>query len=636
MKKKTICIALIVVILSSLCVPAYAIDSYENFTEKNIYTNQFADVTPENWFADYVRQAYEYGLVQGVSETKFAPDDNVTLAQTITLAARLHSIYTTGAEPDGTVRSGSKWYDPYVEYALANDIITTEYHDYNTLALRSDVAVIFSKALPIGTFNQIRSVSDGAIPDVLMSAVYSSAVYQLYRAGVLSGNDAAGTFNPNTNIKRSEIAAICIRIAAPAQRSASGITGSNSNTAPLTAQQISEKCASAVFFIQTYSFNGKPRGTASGFFISSDGLAITNYHVVANSSRLEIMTSDKKTFSDIKIIALDEANDLALLKINATGFSYLEPGDSSEVKQGQQVFAIGSPLGLENTLSHGIISNANRVLDGVAFIQISVPIAPGSSGGALINDRGNVIGVTTAGFLSAGADLNLAVPVNEIRKLDTASTASLICWSSTYYPGFSQALDFGAFSGVKLLSAKQDALGYTITYDSKDFHDVFDLVDAECYAYTIHFYYLALLEQGFTHKGTAGTFEGTFETSTERVVVTSDLKNTKTIKIQVTRIPQYYKEFPKLPDFGWYAGLAPAGGPAAVGSSTMYEYQFTDSYSYNEFLPVLYNYFDMLIELFGYSFIAEDDSTYLFEGSRLSVAFVVQDYRTLFIDVLPI
>ena len=633
MKKKIICIALIVVILSSLCVPAYAVDSYENFTEKNIYTDQFSDVTPENWFADYVRQAYEYGLIQGVSETKFAPDDNVTLAQTITLAARLHSIYTTGAEPDGTVPSGGRWYDPYVEYALANGIIATVYNDYNTLALRSDVAVIFSKALPSGAFNQIRTVSDGVIPDVLMSAVYSSAVYQLYRAGVLSGNDAAGTFNPNTNIKRSEIAAICIRIASPAQRSVSGITGS---TEPLTAQQISEKCAPAVFFIQTYSFNGNPRGTASGFFISSDGLAITNYHVVANSSRLEIMTPDKKTFSDIKIIALDEANDLALLKINATGLSYLEAGDSSEVKQGQQVFAIGSPLGLENTLSQGIISNANRVIDGVAFIQISVPIASGSSGGALINDRGKVIGVTSAGFLSAGADLNLAVPINAISKLDTASTASLICWNSTYYTGFSQALDFGAFSGVKLLSARQDTLGYTITYDSKDFHDILDLAAAECYAYTIHFYYLALLEQGFTHKGAAGTFEGTFETSTERVTVTPELKNTKTITIQVTRIPQYYKEFPKLPDFGWYAGLALTDGPATVGRSTMYEYQFTDSYSYNEFTPVLHDYFDMLIDVFGYSFIAEDNSTYLFEGSRLSVAFVVQDYRTLFIDVLPI
>ena len=631
MKKKITCITLFVVLLVSLCVPAHAVEAYDNFTNKNVYANQFTDVNPANWFADYVKQAYEYGLVQGVSDTKFAPDDDVTIAQTITLAARLHSIYTTGAEPDGTVGTGGSWYDPYVDYALANGIIEADYSSYNAPAPRSTVAVIFSRSLPAGSLNQIRTVGDGVIPDVSMSATYSTAVYTLYRAGVLSGNDDYGTFSPNANIKRSEIAAICIRIADSSQRSTVAI----GNAERLTAQQISEKCAAAVFFIQTYSFNGKAGGTGSGFFISSDGLAVTNYHVVANSSKIEIRTSDKKTYNDIKIIALDETNDLALLKINGTGFSYLEAGDSSGVKQGQQVFAIGSPLGLENTMSQGIISNASRALDGVTFIQIAVPIAPGSSGGALINEQGRVIGVTTAGFTNANADLNLAIPINAISTLDRTAASSLICWNNTCYPGFTRALDFGAFSGVKLLSVEQEGFGYTFIYDIWDFHDIFDLDDSDCYAYTMYFYYLALLEQGFTHAETTDTFEGTFESGTERVVVTSDLQKTKTIRINTVYVPQYYREFSKLPDFGWFSDMAITGTPSVLDGSTVYEYKFIDYFTYNEFKSVLFSYFDMLSEIFGYEYISEDGTTYLFEGSGLSVAFV-HDNRSLYIDVLPI
>lgn len=634
MKKKTVSIFLFITLCLTLCTSALAVESYSNFTPKTSYFNQFSDVHNSDWFSPYVRQGFEYGLIKGSSATKFSPDDNLTIAETITLAVRLHSIYANGAEPDSTVPAGGRWYDPYVEYALANNIISSAYSDYNVVALRSEVAVIFAGSLPDDSFSQICTVNDNAIPDVAMSAPYAADVYKLYRAGILTGSDSMGTFNPGASITRSEIAAICVRIAAPSQRSSASINKAGESHAVLTAQQISEKCAPAVFFIRTYLFNGEAGGSGSGFFISSDGLAITNHHIAANSSYLEITTQDGRIYHDVKIIDVDKENDLALLKVNGTGFSCLEMGDSSTLKQGQQVYAFGSPLGLENTMSQGIISNAGRLLDGVTYIQISVPIASGSSGGALINENGKVVAITSAGFINSTGDLNLAIPINQAKVLNQNSTDSLVDWRDVYYPGFSRALDFGDFSGVKLLTAQTTPLGYALEYDAFDFHDVFDMEDSDCYANTIYYYYRALLEKGFVQTETVNGFEGTFETDTEIVKISLDLTGNRTITVSAEHIPQFYKEFSKLPDFGWYTGIEAESDAIKIDGSLMYGYEWSDYYSYSDFETMLAYYFDLLQQQnFVYKY--GEDTSYLFEGNGLSVVFVL-DARSFWIDVKPI
>lgn len=175
----------------------------------------FSDVQTNDWFYDNVKTAYEYGLMVGTSTTTFSPNGNVTIAETITIAARLHSLFYTG---ESHFEASTPWYQSYVDYAVKNKIVDTTYADYNRAATRAEYAVILSSAFPDTALAKINQVPDNTIPDVKISNTYGSAVYKLYRAGVLTGNDDKGTFSPNSNIQRSEVAAIVSRMAVPSKR----------------------------------------------------------------------------------------------------------------------------------------------------------------------------------------------------------------------------------------------------------------------------------------------------------------------------------------------------------------------------------------------------------------------------------
>ena len=202
--------------LSLAAVPAAAA-GMDNFRQSQTYTaGQFTDVSGSAWYAESVKTAYELGLVTGVSDTAFNPDGSITIGSTIALAARLHSIYNTGT---ASFTQGSPWYQVYVDYAVQNGIITAgQFSDYNANATRRQFAGILAKALPAEALTAINTVEDGAIPDVASGSANYAEIYTLYRAGVLTGNDAAGTFAPETTIGRSSVAAIVSRMASPALR----------------------------------------------------------------------------------------------------------------------------------------------------------------------------------------------------------------------------------------------------------------------------------------------------------------------------------------------------------------------------------------------------------------------------------
>ncbi len=166
----------------------------------------------------------------------------------------------------------------------------------------------------------------------------------------------------------------------------------------------------------------------SGFIVSADGLIITSKHVVADTqAKYTVLTNDEKTYPVDKIYR-DPLNDLAILKINATGLQPLSLGDSSTLQLGQMVIAIGTPLGqFTNTVTSGIVSGLGRgITAGSAFsgsveqldnvIQTDAPINPGNSGGPLLNSDGQVIGVNTA-IAQGGQDIGFALPVNSVKDL---------------------------------------------------------------------------------------------------------------------------------------------------------------------------------------------------------------------------
>lgn len=176
------------------------------------YQDQFKDVAANQWYTDSVASAFELGLMKGNSNTTFSPFGDVTVAEAITMAARIHSIATTGTE--NFIQSG-KWYQVYLDYAYKNGIISTAFYnsDVTHKANRAQFAQILANSLSDANLAAINQISDNAVPDVNMNADYASGVYKLYRAGVLTGSDANGSFSPSSYITRAEAAAIVSRMA---------------------------------------------------------------------------------------------------------------------------------------------------------------------------------------------------------------------------------------------------------------------------------------------------------------------------------------------------------------------------------------------------------------------------------------
>lgn len=156
-------------------------------------------------------------------------------------------------------------------------------------------------------------------------------------------------------------------------------------------------------------------GFGTGFVISPDGLIATNLHVVAGQSKVVVVLKGTKV-PVTEVFGDDPERDLVILRIPAGNLAPLPLGDSNGVRPGESVVAIGHPLGLEHTVSNGLVSAVRRVTPDLSVLQISAPIAPGSSGGPLFNDRGQVIGIATA-VLVGGQNLNFGVPVNYLKDL---------------------------------------------------------------------------------------------------------------------------------------------------------------------------------------------------------------------------
>ena len=175
------------------------------------YTFPFTDVAEGAWYRKDVETAHKNGLVNGKSDTMFYPNDNMTYGEAVKLACAMHQLYH---DKKVTLTAGSSvWYSTYMSYALEKGIIE---NDLTAVAdekiTRSDFVKIFYAALPASEYAVINEVANNAIPDVSLSAKSAKEIYAFYRAGILVGSDHEGTFNPESNIIRSEVAAILTRM----------------------------------------------------------------------------------------------------------------------------------------------------------------------------------------------------------------------------------------------------------------------------------------------------------------------------------------------------------------------------------------------------------------------------------------
>ena len=190
-----------------------------------------------------------------------------------------------------------------------------------------------------------------------------------------------------------------------------GITTANDQSP----QQIAKKALASTVLLVMEDANGQPLSLGSGFFVKN-GQVATNLHVVKGASRGYVKLVSQKTKYDIEgITAVDAERDLIILKISVPQAQVIPLGDSDTVQVGAPIYAAGNPRGLEGTFSQGIISSTRKIgMDKI--LQLTAPISPGSSGGPVLNNKGQVIGVSVATF-RGGQNLNFAIPSNYLKKL---------------------------------------------------------------------------------------------------------------------------------------------------------------------------------------------------------------------------
>jgi S1-C subfamily serine protease len=156
------------------------------------------------------------------------------------------------------------------------------------------------------------------------------------------------------------------------------------------------------------------KALGSGFLIKSNGTIATNAHVIAGASTIEVKLASGEVYRRVYILSSDEAEDIALLRIEAADVPALPLSNSNDAKIGDNVVLVGAPLGLEETVSKGIVSGTRVLENGLRVIQTTAPASPGSSGGPLLNNKGEVIGLISSSEVR-GQNLNFAIPINYVK-----------------------------------------------------------------------------------------------------------------------------------------------------------------------------------------------------------------------------
>lgn len=181
-----------------------------------------------------------------------------------------------------------------------------------------------------------------------------------------------------------------------------------------TLEQLARKATEAAVLVDVRTPSGSRQG--SGFLVDPGGRVLTNHHVIRNARGIRIKLASGDVYEHVTILAVDERRDIAILQIPGFELPFLELGNSDSLRIGSSVVLIGSPLGLENTVSTGIVSGRRQEAEGYQLLQITAPASQGSSGGAVLGGDGRVVGIA-ASQLEGGQNLNFAVPINYARGL---------------------------------------------------------------------------------------------------------------------------------------------------------------------------------------------------------------------------
>lgn len=347
----------------------------ENAALNGTYKHPFGDVAA--WADGYVGYAYQKGLARGVSATAFGGENTVTVSQ--------YLVFVLRALGYSDARGDFVWNAPWTLAEKLGLVKAADAGLKTAACTRGEMALITDNAL----------------------------------AARFKGSDLTARENLRTILSAKHTA--------------------------LSSTEVARKCAGAVFSVYTYYDEDceAQAGIGSGFFVGADGTAVTNYHVLQTCHAARAILLSGESYPIEGIISANATRDVAIVKISKTAvdgtavsaFPTVELGHSASVEEGDTVYAFGSPIGQGNTMSAGIVSNAYRTVDGsLPFIQTDAATAKGSSGGALVNDLGQVVAITSAKYNEAD-NMNLCVPIDAIISMAREGPAIPLSYYAAIYDG---------------------------------------------------------------------------------------------------------------------------------------------------------------------------------------------------------
>jgi V8-like Glu-specific endopeptidase len=230
----------------------------------------------------------------------------------------------------------------------------------------------------------------------------------------------------------------------------------HASKAPQSAVTIYQNAAPAVVAIAVEN------GLGSGFIVSGDGMIVTNFHVISQTRTATVRLAEGDSYDDVQVLDVDKRKDIAVIKIKAVDLPFLKLGNSTNLEVGEVVYSLGNPNGYQTTLSQGLISGVRERI-GFDVFQFTAPISGGSSGGPLLNTRGEVIGITSAS--AEGQNLNFAVPIHYVRGM-LAHPGEPRTLAAVYDPSGS----------IELLTGKQTGKATSAFEQSKAFAGVVGII----------------------------------------------------------------------------------------------------------------------------------------------------------------
>lgn len=375
------------------------------------------------------------GLVNGTAGGDYALNTPATRAQAAVLLVRLAGAEKAAAADNwiSGFRDVPAWALSAVNYAARQKWVT----GVTQLDFRPNEAITANAwcAFLLRMVGYSEQAGDFAVDDAAVFAHRIGLVADLYSGTLTRGELFQTMVNALPFSYRDDSGTVIGRLVEAGVSSRSAANALGLLTAELTARQVADRHMSAAFRLQAYEAQGdadkqEPFAEASGFFISADGLAVTNYHSIAGALYADATLSTGETYPVERVLFYDPDIDIAVLRISKTStankttsaFSFLEMAGTADVRTGDTVYTLGNPLGLGLAVSSGIVSAPRRMVERYALpcVMNTADISQGSSGGALVNVYGQVIAVTSGAY-TYGNSMYLAVPVDPVMEADLTS-----------------------------------------------------------------------------------------------------------------------------------------------------------------------------------------------------------------------